>query len=88
MASVHNMATTQQDAISSGQHRTQTATTQNVGQAERWISAIGGGVLLVYGIARLDWLGTGIGLFGSGLLYRGVTGHSFTYQAVKFKQHA
>jgi uncharacterized membrane protein len=84
MASVHNVATTQQDAISSGQQRKQTATTQNVGQAERWVSAIGGGALLVYGIARLDWLGAGIGLFGSGLLYRGVTGHSFTYQAVNF----
>jgi uncharacterized membrane protein len=84
MASVHNVTATQQDAISSGQQRKQTATTQNVGQAERWVSAIGGGALLVYGIARLDWLGAGIGLFGSGLLYRGVTGHSFTYQAVNF----
>jgi uncharacterized membrane protein len=84
MASVHNVATTQQNTTSFGQQRTQSAATQNVGQAERWLSAIGGGALLVYGIARLDWLGAGIGLVGSGLLYRGVTGHSFAYQALNY----
>ncbi|MBV9713324.1 MAG: DUF2892 domain-containing protein, partial [Ktedonobacteraceae bacterium] len=58
----------------------QTVSSENVGMAERWISAIGGGALLVYGVARFDWLGAGLGVLGGGLLYRGVTGHSFAYQ--------
>lgn len=83
MSSVHNVTATQQSSAS-GQQEAQTATTQNVGQAERWVSAIGGGALLVYGIARLDWAGAGVALLGGGLLYRGVTGHSFAYQALNF----
>ena len=60
----------------------QTVGSENVGTVERWVSAIGGGALLVYGIARFDWAGAGLGLLGGGLLYRGVMGHSFTYQAL------
>ena len=83
MVSTHtNM--TQRGIIAPIQSRAQTATTQNVGQGERWVSAIGGGALLAYGIMRLDWPGAGVALLGSGLLYRGITGHSFAYQAFTF----
>ncbi len=60
----------------------QTLSSENVGMIERWVSAIGGGALLAYGIARFDWPGAVFGLFGGGLLYRGVTGHSFAYQGL------
>ncbi len=59
----------------------QTVASENVGMVERWVSAIGGGALLVYGIARFDRAGAVLGLLGGSLLYRGVMGHSFAYQA-------
>ncbi len=58
-----------------------TATRVNVGQAERWISASSGGGLVVYGLLRRDWVGAALATVGSGLVYRGLTGHSFLYQA-------
>lgn len=60
----------------------QTLSSENVGMIERWVSAISGGALLAYGIARLDWPGAALGVLGGGLLYRAVTGHSFAYQGL------
>lgn len=54
----------------------------NVGRTERLLSALGGGALAAYGITRLDWAGAGLALLGGALLYRGVTGHSYVYQAL------
>lgn len=57
----------------------------NVGEIERWASAIGGGALAVYGIARLvqgNWLGAVVGLVGGSLIYRGATGHCQMYEAL------
>src|SRR5947209_18614416 len=54
----------------------------NVGQVERWLSAVGGGVLALYGMARLDLTGLALIAIGGGLVYRGATGHSFLYQAL------
>jgi uncharacterized membrane protein len=57
----------------------------NVGEIERWASAIGGGALAVYGITRLvqgNWLGAVLGLVGGGLVYRGATGHCDLYQSL------
>lgn len=62
----------------------QSATT-NVGEVERWASAIGGGALAVYGLTRV--LGGGslggavLALVGGALVYRGATGHCNVYQA-------
>ncbi len=58
-----------------------TLTSVNVGQPERWLSAIGGGALASYGILRRDWLGAALATIGGALLIRGATGHSFLYQA-------
>ena len=76
-------------SLTTAPHRTdryspveQTVSSENVGMVERWASAIGGGALLAYGIARFDWPGAGLGLLGGSLLYRGVTGHSFVYQGL------
>jgi uncharacterized membrane protein len=46
----------------------------NVGDAERMLSTIGGGALLVYGISRRSWGGTALALAGGVLAYRGLSG--------------
>jgi len=52
----------------------------NVGKGERIASAVGGGSLLAYGIARRGVPGTILGLVGGILAYRGVTGHCDVYE--------
>jgi len=53
----------------------------NVGDTERWLSAIGGGALLLYGLRRsLGSLTLAVG--GGMLLYRGVTGHCKAYESL------
>jgi uncharacterized membrane protein len=61
-----------------------TSGSQNVGESERLISLIGGGVLLAYGLSRGSATGLGIGLIGAGLAYRGWTGHCHAYEALGF----
>ncbi|HEX9961582.1 MAG TPA: SRPBCC family protein [Pyrinomonadaceae bacterium] len=51
----------------------------NVGTPERFISSIGGGALLLYGIRRGGALGILASLLGGGLALRGVTGHCHMY---------
>src|SRR2546423_11176890 len=52
----------------------------NVGEAERWVSAIGGGALMLYGLTRGNFAGVTLALLGAGALYRGTTGHCYAYQ--------
>lgn len=54
----------------------------NVGDIERWASAIGGGALVVYGLLRGRTSGLAIAALGGGLLYRGTTGHCNAYAAL------
>jgi uncharacterized membrane protein len=57
----------------------------NVGEVERWASAIGGGALAVYGVTRLlsgaSLGGAVLALVGGALVYRGTTGHCNIYEA-------
>ncbi|HEV7842950.1 MAG TPA: SRPBCC family protein [Pyrinomonadaceae bacterium] len=57
----------------------------NVGETERWASAIGGGALALYGITRLithgSWGGAVLALVGGSLIYRGTSGHCAMYEA-------
>jgi uncharacterized membrane protein len=55
---------------------------QNVGEAERWISLIGGGALALYGLTRLNARGLFIAGLGGALASRGLTGHCSVYQAI------
>ena len=55
----------------------------NVGEVERWASAIGGTLLLVQGLRARSLGGIALALAGGGLIYRGVSGHSFAYQALR-----
>ncbi|MBI3804512.1 MAG: DUF2892 domain-containing protein [Nitrospirae bacterium] len=56
----------------------------NVGKIERWLSAIGGGGLVVYGLKRRSWSGLALALIGGALVHRGVTGRCYGYQALGF----
>ncbi|MGI9105171.1 MAG: SRPBCC family protein [Pyrinomonadaceae bacterium] len=54
----------------------------NVGEVERWASAIGGGALAVYGLTRGTYGGVALALLGASLVYRGTTGHCSAYEAM------
>ena len=47
----------------------------NVGQVERWLSMVAGGVLAAYGLKRRELPGGAAALAGAALLYLGATGH-------------
>jgi len=54
----------------------------NVGNAERTISAVAGGFLLLYGLSKLSLSTIVAAVAGGVLLYRGLTGHCSAYQAL------
>jgi uncharacterized membrane protein len=54
----------------------------NVGEAERWLSLVGGGILGAYGLTRGTVAGFGLAALGGALLYRGLTGHCPCYTAL------
>jgi uncharacterized membrane protein len=58
------------------------ATTTNVGDIERLATMLGGGTLAAYGLTRRSPSGLALALLGGVLLYRGVTGHCYVYQAL------
>jgi uncharacterized membrane protein len=60
------------------------STSVNVGQYERWASAIGGGALALYGITRGSLGGIALALVGAALVQRGATGHCNLYEAMNF----
>lgn len=54
----------------------------NVGQTERWASALAGGALAIYGLTRRTWGGVVLALVGGTLIHRGSTGHCYLYGAM------
>src|SRR5207248_7381524 len=56
----------------------------NVGQTERWASAIGGGALALYGITRGSLGGIALALVGAALGQRGCSGHCNLYEALGY----
>ena len=67
-----------------GGESTTSSTPVNVGQVERWASAVGGGALALYGITRGSLGGIALALVGAALVQRGVTGHCNLYEAMNF----
>ncbi|HEX8282982.1 MAG TPA: SRPBCC family protein [Pyrinomonadaceae bacterium] len=65
-----------------GGESTTSAVTTNVGEVERWASAIGGGALALYGITRGSLGGIALALVGAALVQRGVSGHCNLYEAM------
>jgi len=54
----------------------------NVGDAERWASALGGAALALYGLKRGALGGLVLALGGGSLVYRGLSGHCSLYSAL------
>ena len=54
----------------------------NVGEVERWASAIGGTLLVAHGLRRMTFGGLALALVGGSLVYRGVTGNCQVYKAL------
>lgn len=54
----------------------------NVAEPERWLSAVGGTGMVVYGLKTRGLLGLALGAIGGALVYRGVTGHCAGYSAM------
>lgn len=54
----------------------------NVGQTERWASALAGGALAIYGLTRRTWGGVVLALVGGTLIHRGSTGHCYMFDAL------
>ncbi|HWS53950.1 MAG TPA: SRPBCC family protein [Pyrinomonadaceae bacterium] len=63
---------------------TQSAASVNVGQIERWASAVGGGALALYGITRGSLGGVALALVGAALVQRGYSGHCNLYEALGY----
>lgn len=86
------MATIEERLTASGQDvaqltggkSTTPSTSVNVGQVERWASAIGGGALAAYGITRGSLGGIALALVGAALVQRGFTGHCNLYEAMNY----
>jgi uncharacterized membrane protein len=55
---------------------------RNMGQVERWASAVGGGALALLGLSRRSIGGGMLAALGAGLLYRGLGGHCPVYGAL------
>ncbi len=60
----------------------QQATNINVGDAERWLSLVGGEALVIYGLSRRSLGGLALAVAGASCVYRGVTGHCPMYQGL------
>ncbi len=54
----------------------------NVGDAERWASSIGGGLLVALGLKKGTLGGLAMAAIGGSLLYRGTSGHCHAYSAL------
>ena len=54
----------------------------NVGNVERWLSMLGGGMLAAYALKRRGPTGAAAAVAGAALLYRGATGHCDVYGAL------
>jgi uncharacterized membrane protein len=78
---VDQPTTTQHQSMPDTTSRSTDRRQVNVGEAERWLSMIGGGALMIYGLRR-SFGSLMLALGGGALLYRGLTGHCSVYDAI------
>lgn len=55
----------------------------NINSGERLASGVSGGLLAIVGLKKGGWSGVSLMLLGGGLLYRGLSGHSYVYDGLK-----
>lgn len=72
----------QQERSRSFRTPSRTRSNTNVGEIERWASIIGGSALVLAGLARRSLGGLALSAVGGSLLYRGLSGHCPTYDAL------
>lgn len=70
-------------ATTSDERGAQGRATVNVGQAERVLSVVGGGLLAIDGLRRLNPLAVLLTGLGAALIYRGVSGRCPLYQQLR-----
>jgi uncharacterized membrane protein len=81
MATVANAPARRPQESTPSRSERRAASRVNVGELERWISLVGGGVLAYAGLRRLSSvLGLGLAAGGVALLERGLSGHCLLYQ--------
>ncbi len=54
----------------------------NISDNERWLTALGGGTMVLFGLSRRSMFGLGLALTGGFLLYRSLKGYSPAYEAL------
>jgi uncharacterized membrane protein len=54
----------------------------NIGSKERWVSALGGGALAMWGLRRASWAGLTLAVAGGALAWRGIRGWCHLYGAL------
>src|SRR5688572_25077836 len=64
------------------EHHESRPTPVNVGDAERWLAAVGGGALALCGLARGSVGGLVLAAVGGAALYRSLSGHCPLYAAL------
>jgi uncharacterized membrane protein len=67
-----------------GPRRVKHASAPNVGESERAVSAVVGGMIAAAGIKRRGLGGFALALLGAELIRRGATGHCMLYEAIGF----
>jgi uncharacterized membrane protein len=65
-----------------GQEQRGSSSHTNVGDTERWLSLLGGGALILFGLSRRSLGGLALAGVGGSLLWRGATGHCSLYQSL------
>jgi len=60
--------------------------TVNLDKRERFYSIVGGLLLTIYGLARLPLSAVALILSGGYLLYRGMNGHCYIYEALEINK--
>jgi uncharacterized membrane protein len=63
-----------------------TSEKMNVGEKERWLSVLGGGALVLYGLRKRSWPSLALALLGGAFAYRGITGHCPAYEALEINR--
>lgn len=79
--SEHSTSLSTRQPSSPAEHREDSVSRINVGETERWLSAIGGGALLIYGLRR-SFGSLALAVGGGMLVYRGLTGHCKVYESL------
>jgi uncharacterized membrane protein len=82
MASAPTMMTAQRRPATTTAHPRDSHPSVNVGEVERLLSLLGGGLLAVEGLRRGTLGGAALAAVGGAFVYRGVTGHCPWYAAL------